>query len=119
MADANVGSLLVDSDPPGIVTDRDFRTRVLAAGRGPETPVSEVATSPIQTLAAATPVYEAWRILLDSGLHHLPVTRGDEIVGVVSSSDLLKITASGPVAVMKKVERLAEPRRRSPATRRW
>ncbi len=108
MADANVGSLLIDSDPPAILTDRDFRTRVLAAGRGPETPVSEVATSPIQTLPAATPIYEAWRILLDSGLHHLPVTRGDEIVGVVSSSDLLKSTASGPVAVMKKVERLPD-----------
>jgi CBS domain-containing protein len=81
---------------------------VLAAGRGPDTPVIEVATSPVQMLAANTPIYEAWRILLDSGLHHLPVTRGDEIVGVVSSSDLLKSTASGPVAVMKKVERLPD-----------
>jgi CBS domain-containing protein len=108
MARANVGSLLLDSDPPSIVTDRDFRTRVLAAGRGPDTPVSVVATSPVQMLAADTPIYEAWRILLDSGLHHLPVTRGDEIVGVVSSSDLLKSTASGPVAVMKKVERLPD-----------
>jgi CBS domain-containing protein len=108
MARANVGSLLIDSDPPSIVTDRDFRTRVLAAGRGPETPVAVVATSPVQTLASTTPIYEAWRILLDSGLHHLPVVRGSEIIGVVSSSDLLKSTASGPVAVMKKVERLPD-----------
>ena len=108
MADANVGSLLLDSDPPAIVTDRDFRIRVLAAGRGPETAVSEVATSPIQTLPSNTPIYEAWRILLDSGLHHLPVTLGGEVVGVVSASDLLKSTASGPVAVMKKVERLPD-----------
>ena len=108
MADANVGSLLLDSEPPAIVTDRDFRTRVLAAGRGPDTPVSEVATSPVQTLPDTTPIYEAWRILLDSGLHHLPVTRGGVVVGVVSASDLLKSTASGPVAVMKKVERLPD-----------
>jgi CBS domain-containing protein len=101
MAEANVG-------PLSIVTDRDFRTRLLAAGRGPETPVTEVATSPVQTLTSTTPIYEAWRILLDSGLHHLPVTRGNEIIGVVSSSDLLKSTASGPVAVMKKVERLPD-----------
>ncbi|HSN12994.1 MAG TPA: DUF294 nucleotidyltransferase-like domain-containing protein, partial [Anaeromyxobacteraceae bacterium] len=108
MAEANVGSLLLDSDPPSIVTDRDFRTRLLAAGRGPETPVREVATSPIQTVLATTPIYEAWRVLLDSGLHHLPVVRGSEIIGVVSSSDLLKSTASGPVAVMKRVERLPD-----------
>jgi CBS domain-containing protein len=108
MADANVGSLLLDGTPPAIVTDRDFRTRVLAAGKGPETPVREVATSPVQTLPAETPIYEAWRILLDSGLHHLPVTRGEDVVGVISASDLLKSTASGPVAVMKKVERLPD-----------
>jgi len=108
MAQANVGSLIIDTEPLSIVTDRDFRTRVLAAGRGPDTPVTEVTTSPIQTLASTTPIYEAWRILLDSGLHHLPVVHGKEIIGVVSSSDLLKSTASGPVAVMKKVERLPD-----------
>jgi CBS domain-containing protein len=98
--------VLVDSEPPGIVTDRDFRRRVLAAGRGPETPVAEVSSRPLKTVAVDTPVYEAWRILLDAGVHHLPVTRGSEIVGVVSATDLLKCTAAGPVVVMKRVERL-------------
>jgi CBS domain-containing protein len=108
MAGANVGSLLLDANPPAIVTDRDFRIRVLAKGRGPETPVVEVATSPVQMLPAETPIYEAWRVLLDSGLHHLPVTRDGEVIGIVSASDFLKSTASGPVAVMKKVERLPD-----------
>src|SRR5512138_3149439 len=39
MAERRVSSVLVDSDPAGIVTDRDFRRRVLAAGKGPATPV--------------------------------------------------------------------------------
>jgi CBS domain-containing protein len=106
MAERSVSSVLIDSDPLGIVTDRDFRRKVLAAGRGPETPVLDVYTAPVQTVSAETPVYEAWRILLDSGVHHLPVTRGAEVVGVLSSTDLLKHTAAGPVAVMKRVERL-------------
>ncbi len=108
MADRSVSSVLVDSDPPGIVTDRDFRRRVLAAGRGPETPVIEVASSPLQTVVADCPVYEAWRILLDAGVHHLPVTRNGTIVGVLSATDLLKTTAAGPLAVMKRVERLGD-----------
>jgi CBS domain-containing protein len=108
MADAEVSSVLVDSDPPGIVTDRDFRRRVLAAGRGPETPVIEVASAPLRTVVADCPVYEAWRILLDAGVHHLPVTKNGGIVGVLSSTDLLKTTASGPLAVMRRVERLGE-----------
>lgn len=108
MADLSVSSVLVDSDPPGIVTDRDFRRRVLAAGRGPETPVLEVASSPLKTVVAECPVYEAWRILIDAGVHHLPVTRNGEIVGVLTATDLLKTTAAGPLAVMKRVERLGD-----------
>ena len=106
MAERSVSSVLVESDPPGIVTDRDFRRRVLAAGRGPETPVLEVASSPLKTVSAECPIYEAWRILLDAGCHHLPVTKNGTIVGVLSATDLLKCTAAGPVAVMKRVERL-------------
>src|SRR6266542_364351 len=37
-----ISSVLVRSDPPGIVTDRDFANRVLAAGLGPATPLAEV-----------------------------------------------------------------------------
>ena len=106
MAEQGVSSVLVDSEPPGIVTDRDFRRRVLAAGRGPSTPLRDVASAPLKTVSSDTPVYEAWRILLDAGVHHLPVVRGGEVVGVVSATDLLKCTAAGPVAVMKRVERL-------------
>ncbi len=108
MADQSVSSVLVDSDPPGIVTDRDFRRRVLAAGRGPETPVLEVYSSPLRTVVADCPVYEAWRILLEAGVHHLPVTRNGDIIGVLTATDLLKTTAAGPLAVMKRVERLAD-----------
>ncbi len=108
MADESISSVLVDSEPPGILTDRDFRRRVLAAGKGPETPVIEVASSPLKTVTADCPVYEAWRILLDAGVHHLPVTRNGEIVGVLSATDLLKTTAAGPLAVMKRVERLGD-----------
>jgi len=108
MAERSISSVLVDSDPPGIVTDRDFRRRVLAAGKGPETPVLEVASSPLKTVVAGCPVYEAWRILLETSVHHLPITRNGEIIGVLSATDLLKTTAAGPLAVMKRVERLGD-----------
>jgi CBS domain-containing protein len=108
MADHSISSVLVDSAPPGILTDRDFRRRVLAAGKGPETPVLEVASSPLKSVVAECPVYEAWRILIEAGVHHLPITRNGEIVGVLSATDLLKTTAAGPLAVMKRVERLGD-----------
>ena len=108
MRDQRVSSVLVRTDPPGIVTDRDFRNRVLAEGLGPGTPLLDIVTRPLRTVEAAVPISAAWTTLLDFGGHHLPVRRGEEIVGVLTSTDLLKCHAPGPVAVLRRVERLAD-----------
>lgn len=107
MRDERISSVLVRAEPPGLVTDRDFRNRVLAADLGPETPLAEVLSRPLRTVAAETPIHDAWTALLDAGVHHLPVERGGEIVGVVTATDLLRCTAEGPLAVLRTVERLA------------
>ena len=106
MREHGVSSVLVDTEPPGIVTDRDFRNRVLAEGLGPSTPVTAVYSAPLKTIPAHTAIHEAWQMLLDAGVHHLPVTRGDQLVGVLTSSDLLRTTAAGPLSVLRSVERL-------------
>ena len=98
--------VLVRGEPPGIVTDRDFRNRVLAEERGPATRVADVATPSPRTVRAGTRVYEAWAAFLDAGVHHLPVVRGDEVVAVLTSTDLLRCSAQGPLAVLRRVERL-------------
>jgi CBS domain-containing protein len=107
MSQEGISSVLVRSDPPAILTDRDLRNRVLALGRGPETPVTEVYSRPLRSVEANTPVYQAWTSLLDTGAHHLPITRDGSILGVITSSDLLKHTAQGPVAVLRRIERLS------------
>ncbi len=106
MARERISSVLVRSVPPGIVTDRDFRNRVLADGLGPSTPVAAVLSRPLKTVEATAPVYEAWLRLLDAGVHHLAVVRHGAIDAVLTSSDLLR-TAQGPMSVLRQVERLA------------
>jgi CBS domain-containing protein len=107
MRDEQVSSVLVRGDPPGIVTDRDFRNRVLAERLPPDTPLSRIASSPLRTAPASTPIYDAWRTLLDAGVHHLPITRDGEVVGLLTATDLLRASALGPVAVLRRVERIA------------
>jgi CBS domain-containing protein len=102
-----ISSALVRTDPPGIVTDRDFRNRVLAEDLGPRTPVTAVFSRPLHVVQSTTPVYEAWRVLLERGIHHLPVARGDELVGVVTSTDLMRFTPHSPIAFLQRVERLS------------
>jgi CBS domain-containing protein len=106
MRDERISSVLVRTDPPGIVTDRDFRNRILAERLGPTTPVAQILSRPLRTVPGSTPIYDAWRTLLDAGVHHLPVTRDSEIVGVLTSTDLLRVSAAGPIGVLRRVERL-------------
>ncbi len=107
MGKEGISSVLVRTEPPGIVTDRDLRNRVLGAGLGPALPVSAVASRPLRTVAAETPLFDAWAILLEAGLHHLPVARDGTIVGVLTAGDVLRSTAHGPVSILRGVERLA------------
>jgi CBS domain-containing protein len=101
-----ISSVLVRGEPPGIVTDRDFRSRVLAEGLGARTNVAQV-LSTARTVPSATPVFEAWKLLLEAGVHHLVVVRGGAVAGVLTSNDLLRCSAQGPVSVLRGVERLA------------
>jgi CBS domain-containing protein len=105
MAEQRVSSVLVRTDPPTIVTDRDFRNAVLAEELGPETPIARVPPGPVTTVAGTTPIHEAWLTLIDRGVGHLGLVRDGAIFGVLAKSDLLKSAAQGPVAVLRAVER--------------
>jgi len=107
MSASRISAVLVRTEPPGIVTDRDFRSRVLAAGRGPETRVTEVSSQPLTTVSAGAPIHHAWMTLLDAGVHHLPVVRGDRILGIITDTDLLRCPTQGPVGLLRRVERLS------------
>jgi len=107
MSEQRISSVLVRGDPPGILTDRDLRARVLGAGLGPDTPAADVASRPLRTIAGETPLKDAWAILIEAGLHHLPVTSGGEIVAMLTAGDVMRSTSWGPIAVLRGIERLA------------
>jgi CBS domain-containing protein len=84
-------------DRLGIVTDHDIRTRVLAAGAGPDTPLSEVMTAPARTVAADTTAFEALVEMLDHGVRHLPVLEPQRrLIGVIDDVDLLASERRAP-----------------------
>ncbi|MGH7796121.1 MAG: DUF294 nucleotidyltransferase-like domain-containing protein [Candidatus Binatia bacterium] len=109
MREALIGSVLVADDPPGIVTDRDLRGRVLAAGLGPETPVRQIMSRPLKTLDSDAPVLAALHLMLEENIHHLALVEEGKIVGLISSSDLLQHQASNPLYLRRTVEMLETP----------
>ena len=107
MATERVSSLLVPMrDGWGIVTDRDLRTRVLAQRRSADTPVEEIATFPVKTLAENALAGEALLAMFAEGVHHFPVTRADgSVTGVVTDTDLMDIGRHTPFSIRSGIER--------------
>ena len=52
-------------------------------------PVSQAMTRDVIAVAPETPLAEAARLMRDRDLGALPVVRGDEVVGILTVSDLL------------------------------
>ena len=76
----------------GIVTDRDLRGRVLAQGRDETTPVGEIATAPVLMLEDSDTIGEALSVMLERGIHHIPITEnGGQISKVVTDTDLIAL----------------------------
>ena len=89
---ASVSCLAVVEDGRllGIVTDRDLRNRVLAAGRDPAGPVSSVMTPDPFQIDDTALVFQAEILMGRHGINHLPVMCGAELVGLVTSTDILR-----------------------------
>ena len=92
MKSANIGALFVKKGKQlvGIVTDTDIVRRAVSSGKplGKLT-VDKIMTAPIRTIDASRPVDDAQDMMGDHSIRHLGVTRGGEIVGIVSVRDLL------------------------------
>ncbi len=96
-------SALVQGDPVGILTSGDLRDRVVAARLPADTPVGSVMTHPVQTLPADSPLYAALLLMLEHGFEHVPVTREDRVVGVVTQKDMLRFQARSPMMLLGRI----------------
>jgi CBS domain-containing protein len=90
--------VLVDlGGPLGIVTDHDIRTRVVAEGAGPDTPLADVMSAPARTVASDRSGSEALLEMLDCGIRHLPVLDARRrLLGVLDDVDLLAAEHRAP-----------------------
>ncbi|HEY9265711.1 MAG TPA: DUF294 nucleotidyltransferase-like domain-containing protein, partial [Mycobacterium sp.] len=78
----------------GIFTDRDLRTRVVAAGLPVDVPIAEVMSAPARTVTADLTADSVLMEMLECGLRHMPVlTPRGEVVGVLEDADLLAASA--------------------------
>ncbi|MBK7189860.1 MAG: CBS domain-containing protein [bacterium] len=63
-------------------------------------------TRPLKTLPSDTPVHGALLYMLEERIHHLPVLREGDIIGVLTATDLLRHQTTNPLYLMRRVEHL-------------
>lgn len=98
MTAQSVSALLITRQTPGesqpsvvgIITDRDFRTRVVSEALPPETPVHEIMSSDPITLQHTDSVLEAILCMLRHNIHHLPVLNRRRPIGLINLADVLQ-----------------------------
>lgn len=94
MTTQKVSSLLVTREDKliGIITDRDLRSRVVAASLNIHLPVSHIMTpNPAQIMGNRT-LFDALALMTERNIHHLPVIDQQTLVplGMVTASDIIR-----------------------------
>lgn len=93
MAERGIGAVLVMDGPAlaGILSERDYARRIVLEDRSSrDTPVREIMTTQVTTIAPETEVAQCMQLMTRHRFRHLPVVEDDAVVGVVSIGDLVK-----------------------------
>ncbi|MDH3696313.1 MAG: CBS domain-containing protein [Nitrosopumilus sp.] len=92
MEDTGVGSVVVldNNLPVGIVTDRDFAMKITAHSYPIDTPVRRIMSSPLISIDPNSDLWVASDLMSTRNVKKLPVIDDDKVVGMLTSSDLVK-----------------------------
>jgi len=95
MEDAKVGAVIVIENnlPVGIVTDRDFTVKVVAHAYQISAPIKQIMSSPLFSINSSDSIRIASDLMHDRAIRKLPVIDDENIVGIVTSSDIVKLLA--------------------------
>jgi len=91
MKSEDIGSLpIVEGDKlVGVITDRDLAIRIIAEGKGLDTPVAEIASKDVVTIDPQQSVEEAARLMANNQVRRLPVVEEDgRLVGILAQADI-------------------------------
>src|SRR5262245_31372947 len=91
MAETDVGLLPVGENDRlvGMITDRDIAVRAIAAGKGPDTPVSEVMTTDVKYCYEDEDLVHVSKNMAELQVRRLPVVSRDKrLVGILALADI-------------------------------
>jgi len=107
MKQNHISSLLVKDKAQlvGIVTDRDFRIRVLADGVADSDPIASVMTPDPMCIELNSLIQDAQLKMMSEGIRHLPVVDNQRPVGIISQTDILRSNNIEPISLIHTINR--------------
>ncbi len=96
MSERGVGCIVATKKgkPIGIATERDIIRRVVAKGLdASKARMKDVMSQPLITVDKDAPIISAIRVMEKNNVRHLLVKEKEELVGIVTQRDLLRVLA--------------------------
>ncbi len=98
-------ALISDGDVLGIVTDRDFRSKIGAGAINIDAPARSLMSSPVITVPQTLTLAAAFLQMVESGVHHLVVVDEEERpLGIVRAMDLASVELRNPLLIRAAIE---------------
>ena len=100
-----IGSVVVidDSKAVGIVTERDFATKIMTKSYLPETKVSDVMSYPVVYVSPNQSAADIIEIMANREIRKVPVIDNGKVVGIVSATEFLRLFVQSTDEDIKKI----------------
>ena len=101
----DIGCIIVTKNqlPVGILTERDFVKRIAAKEIPLTASLEKVMSSPLIEIDSNETVWEAAQIMKTNNIHKLLVKQDNQIIGIVTTTDLIKICSIGSDSEMRRI----------------
>jgi len=105
MDDASIGAIVVleNGITVGIITERDLVRRVIAKGRPLTTNIKEIMSSPLIVINPDDSVWELAQLMKMRKIHRVPAVKENQLVGMVTTSDIVKLCSIGSDSEMTRI----------------
>jgi CBS domain-containing protein len=92
MEEKGVSCLIVTEKniPVGILTERDFVTRIVGHKNSPSTPLHAAMSKPLIAVSPDDTVKKLADLMHDKKIHKMPVVKDNQLLGIVTTTDLVK-----------------------------
>ena len=100
----NIGCVIISENekPTGILTERDF-VKIAAKNKGLSSSLFEEMSSPLITIGPGETVWEAAELMKTKNIHKLVVQDNDNVLGIITTSDLVAICSVGSDSEMRRI----------------